>query len=97
VPAEPLTAEVAQAFGRRLYAARRRLGISQQELADRVDMSRETISRLERGLANESRKSSADPTLTALLALSRALGMQLRLDMALNGDVVIEFVEPWGS
>jgi transcriptional regulator with XRE-family HTH domain len=96
VPIAPLSVEDAQEFGRRLASARRRAGLTQEALADRADLTRETISRLERGLANESRKSSADPTLTALLALSRALGMQLRLDQGTDGRVLIEFVSPEG-
>jgi transcriptional regulator with XRE-family HTH domain len=94
VPIEPLSPQAAKAFGRRLAEARRRQGLTQEKLADEVNLSREHISRLERGLSNESRGSSADPTLTVLLELSRGLGMQLRIDQVRNGEIIIEFVEP---
>jgi transcriptional regulator with XRE-family HTH domain len=94
VPIDPLSEEAAREFGRRLAACRRRRKLTQERLGDGVGLSREYISRLERGLSNDTRKSPANPTMTLLLALSRELEVELRLDQARNGDVIIEFVDP---
>lgn len=52
-------------FGREIVRLRRRIGISQEELAFRAEVHRTYISQLERGLKS--------PTLTVILRLSRAL------------------------
>ncbi|MBH0198756.1 MAG: helix-turn-helix transcriptional regulator [Nitrospira sp.] len=52
-------------FGREVARLRKRLGISQEELAFRAEVHRTYISQLERGLKS--------PTLTVILKLSRAI------------------------
>lgn len=53
----------------RLKAARAGLDLSQQELADRVGVSRQTISAIEKGDYN--------PTIKLCLAICKALGRTL--------------------
>ncbi|NOT95590.1 MAG: helix-turn-helix transcriptional regulator [Nitrospira sp.] len=52
-------------FGKEVVRLRKRLGISQEELAFRAEVHRTYISQLERGLKS--------PTLSMILRLSRAL------------------------
>jgi transcriptional regulator with XRE-family HTH domain len=52
-------------FGREVARLRKRLGISQEELAFRAEVHRTYISQLERGIKS--------PTLNVILKLSRAL------------------------
>lgn len=52
-------------FGRNVARLRKRLGISQEELAFRAEVHRTYISQLERGLKS--------PTLSVILKLSRAM------------------------
>lgn len=52
-------------FGREVARLRKRLGISQEELAFRAEVHRTYVSQLERGLKS--------PTLNMILKLSRAL------------------------
>jgi transcriptional regulator with XRE-family HTH domain len=62
-------------IGRRVRASRQAAGISQEELASRIEMSVETVSNIERGVA---------PTRVATLAeIAAALGVELA---ALVGD-----------
>ena len=53
----------------RLKAARAGLDLSQQELAERVGVSRQTISAIEKGDYN--------PTITLCIAICKALGKTL--------------------
>lgn len=53
-------------FGREVASLRKKLGISQEELAFRAEVHRTYISQIERGLKS--------PTLTVILKVSRALG-----------------------
>ena len=59
----------AESLGHRLRSARLRRGFSQQELAERVGLSIESISRAERGVIT--------PTIWTLKAFARALGLGL--------------------
>lgn len=59
--------DVASAFGRSLYRARREVGMSQEALAEAADLHRTFVSFLERGLKQ--------PSLTTVLRLARALGV----------------------
>ena len=52
-------------FGKEVVRLRKRLGISQEELAFRAEVHRTYISQLERGLKS--------PTLSVILKLSRAM------------------------
>lgn len=64
----PLDAEdVAAAFGRVLRAARKERGLSQERLAEAVDVDRTYVSMLERGIHQ--------PSLTVLLRMADALGV----------------------
>jgi DNA-binding XRE family transcriptional regulator len=63
--------------GARVAATRNRLGISQQELADRVGAGRVSIARIETGVQT--------PTVDLALALSRELGVSVE-DLFGGGD-----------
>jgi transcriptional regulator with XRE-family HTH domain len=56
-------------LGTRIAQLRKRAQITQAELAERVDVATETISRLERG--------ATLPSLARLQAVARALGLEL--------------------
>ena len=58
-------------IGRQIADARRRQGVTQQELAFRTGIQQATISRLERGLGN--------PTVETLTCIAHALGLQLEI------------------
>lgn len=61
---------VARQVGRVVALLRERAGLNQEELAEKVDMSTDTISRLERG--------KHVPALEGLSEIARALGVGLR-------------------
>jgi HTH-type transcriptional regulator/antitoxin HipB len=63
--------DTAKIIGRQLRERRRALGITQAELAVRSELSRRTITAMEKG--------ETDITLTRLLSVLQVLGMQLRL------------------
>lgn len=52
-----------------LQAARKRLGLKQQELAEQAGLSRMTVQRIESG--------AIDPRLSTLAEMARVLGMEL--------------------
>ena len=56
---------ILQKLGKRLMKARKEKGLSLRELADQVDMSYNTIHRIERGIA--------DPRATTIYLLAEAL------------------------
>lgn len=56
-----------QSFGGLISKRRKRLGISQEELASRADLDRTYISGLERGVRN--------PSLTAIVKVATGLGI----------------------
>ncbi len=62
-------AVVEKQLGRRVAALRQAAGLTQAKLAERVDVTVETISRLERG--------AATPSLASLAAIAEALGVEL--------------------
>ncbi len=56
-------------FGKHLKSLREEQGLSQEELANRADVSLPQITRIERGVVN--------PTLCTLKAISKGLGIKL--------------------
>ena len=62
-------------FGEALREARKRMGWSQSELAERSGVHLNTVSQVERG--------GADPRLSTLLALGHTLGVEL--NVSING------------
>lgn len=62
-------------LGAVVRAARRKLGLSQQELAERSGMSRQSLVALEQGTAN--------PTWDTVLRVSGVLGMNLSASLGL--------------
>jgi DNA-binding XRE family transcriptional regulator len=48
--------EFSRAFGRKLRDARKKAGLSQEDLADRVDLSRTSITNIEKGAQHPSLK-----------------------------------------
>lgn len=56
-----------KAFGQRLAERRRELGLSQDQLADRMGVERRTVQRYERAVT--------DPRYADLLIIARALGI----------------------
>lgn len=63
-------AKLLKTFGRSIRSYRKQRGMSQEDLADASDLSRNYISDIERGVRN--------PSLLALIGLSRALRVALR-------------------
>lgn len=63
-------------FGDRVHLARRRLKLSQEELAKRTGMSRNYVSMIERGIA--------DPGYTIVVSLCAYLGIQPPPDQTAN-------------
>ncbi len=59
--------EMAKAFGRNLAAARKRVGVSQEALAEGSGLSRDAIGKLEKG--------QRTPRLDTLVALAATLGV----------------------
>ncbi|HVZ45612.1 MAG TPA: helix-turn-helix transcriptional regulator [Ramlibacter sp.] len=68
------------ALGRRIKELRGERGITQEELADRSDLFRTYLSRIERGTAN--------PTLSILHALAGALGVEVGELLASHGNAI---------
>lgn len=74
VPAEPPpTPAQAVALGLQLQRLRERSGSSQETIAQAAGISRNHYQLLERGLSDRSRGTPANPRLSTLIALSRAL------------------------
>jgi transcriptional regulator with XRE-family HTH domain len=64
----PLESTVAEEFGRRVFMARRRLGLSQEVLAAYAGVHRQEVGLIERG--------RREPKLTTILKLTQALGVE---------------------
>jgi transcriptional regulator with XRE-family HTH domain len=67
---DPTARKLAQTLGRRLRFHRARLGVSQQELAQRASLARSYLSALERGKAGL-------PRLLTLVRLARSLEVEV--------------------
>lgn len=65
-----MTTDLKQMVGRRVREARKRLGWTQEDLAERIERAVETVSNLERG--------HTVPTLDTLERVGRALGVPVR-------------------
>jgi transcriptional regulator with XRE-family HTH domain len=72
-------------FGDAVRAARKRIGLSQTELAQRSGVHLNTVSQVERG--------QADPRLSTMLALSQTLG----LSMQVSGMVPMKTYPPYAA
>ncbi|WP_269494031.1 helix-turn-helix domain-containing protein [Castellaniella sp. S9] len=73
---------------RQLASARRHLGLSQEQLADRAGLSRMAVQKAESG--------ATDPRLSTLAVMARAMGMELMLvPSAIRRDVQ-QFVQSGG-
>ncbi len=72
-PADPLALDLAEL----VTAYRRRQGLSQRELAERLGMKQPHIARLEAGLHT--------PSVDTLVRVARALGASLRIDVSPDG------------
>jgi transcriptional regulator with XRE-family HTH domain len=69
-----------QALGRTIGQLRQKLGLSQEELADRAGIHRTYVSQLERGIKS--------PTLAVLIKIARALGIKpSRLVRSVEGEL----------
>lgn len=68
-----LEAELALELGRRLTARRVATGLSQEKFAQHVGISRNHYQLLESGLSDRAKNTPANPRLSTLLHLSRAL------------------------
>ena len=78
-------------FGERLFFARHKLGLSQEELGEKVGLSGHTIGRLERGRSTQIKND-------ALRSLARVLGVSvdwlLTMDIPDEGEIVEEPLAP---
>lgn len=69
--------DIKRAAGRRIKVVRQRSGLTQDQLAEKVDLSPKYISGIERGVEN--------PTMDILIRLSKVLGVEL-YDFFLFGE-----------
>lgn len=60
---------IQKTIGRRVQQHRKRLGLTQAELAEEADLAPQTISRIERG--------ALEPSVTTLVALAKVLSVSL--------------------
>jgi transcriptional regulator with XRE-family HTH domain len=86
----PLGRELATHLGTQIRALREARHLTQEQLADEVDLTRNHIQLLESGLSDRAKGSPANPRLSTLLALSRALDARLRIDLVVPSGVVVE-------
>lgn len=77
VPPSPLEAELARDLALRLRERRAAVGLTQEEVAHRVGVSRNQYQLYERGMSDRARGSALNPKLTTLLSLARALDVTL--------------------
>lgn len=75
VPQSEIEQALAQALGRRLCDLREARGLTQEALAEASGISRNHYQLLENGISNRQTKRPANPRLSTLVALSKALGM----------------------
>lgn len=68
----------AQALGKRLRAARKEMGLTQKQLAERLDVTPSYIARIETGRDN--------PTIGQLAHISEALGVGLDINFQIPRD-----------
>lgn len=88
----PLDRAVAVRLGTQIRKLRKSRRLTQERLADEVGLTRNHIQLMESGLSDRAKGTPANPRLSTLLALSRVLGAEVRIDMAVRSAVVIEFV-----
>jgi transcriptional regulator with XRE-family HTH domain len=88
----PLDRSVAVRLGTQIRDLREARQLSQEKLADAVGLTRNHLQLLESGLSDRAKNTPANPRLSTLMALSRELGAELRIDMAAPTAVTIEFV-----
>jgi transcriptional regulator with XRE-family HTH domain len=88
----PLDRSVAVRLGTQIRDLREARQLSQEKLADAVGLTRNHLQLLESGLSDRAKNTPANPRLSTLLALSRALGAAVRIDMAVPASVLIEFI-----
>jgi len=91
VPRDSLSPQDAVALGHEIRNRREQLGLTQEELADKSGVTRNQIQVIERGWADRAKRRPANPRLATLLGLSEALGMRVRIDMAVPSKVSVEF------
>ena len=76
---DPIARELRIGFGNDLRAARRRAGLSQMQVAERLGLDQRAVSAIERGERNL--------TLGTMVAFARALGFDLVIALRLSrGD-----------
>jgi len=81
VPAEAsLTRDQALVLGRQLADLREAKGLTQEELAHRVGISRNHLQLLEMGLSDRAKQTPANPRLSTLVALCRQLDATVKID-----------------
>jgi transcriptional regulator with XRE-family HTH domain len=88
----PLARAIAVRLGTQIRELRESRELTQEKLADEVGLTRNHIQLIESGLSDRAKGTPANPRLSTLLALSQALDAQLRIDMAVATDVVVEII-----
>lgn len=81
--------ELAQSLGRAARAARKALSLTQEDVAERVDISTEFYARIERG--------HALPSVSTLARLAGALGLSIDALLARRGQKAAEPKRAWGE
>ncbi len=77
----------AEAFGKRVRERRDQEGLSQEELAERVGISRNYLSQIERGQAN-------NISWQLMERLASTLGMRLEVEQELGEDISMDRLPP---
>jgi transcriptional regulator with XRE-family HTH domain len=80
------------ALGARLAQRRKDLGLPQDRLAEAVGISRVQLQNIERGWSDRAKQTPANPRLSTLVALCRALDGRLTIDITTPAGVTIEFL-----
>lgn len=79
------------AFGLEISRRRIDLKITQDKLAEATGLSRVQVQNIERGLSDRDSGRPANPRLSTLLALARALNGRIVVDVRHASGVVVEF------
>lgn len=87
-----LTSDAAARMGTRVRELREAHGLTQEALAEQVGITRNHLQLLELGVSNRRSRTPANPRLSTLAALSRALDVRFDIVMTAESGLVVEFV-----
>lgn len=79
----------ARRLGEQLAARRRERGMTQEQLAERLGITRNQLQNIEQGWSDRAKRTPSNPRLSTLVALCRELDFTARIDVVSGGDVVV--------